>query len=449
MATVISDREIESVAANPREVGDAISVLAMKLKLLSQSSWFAMLVRGAMDIWNWMPLTWTGLLCLVSINLAERFLVGEHPDLIACTVIVVIQALLIICLISVLLSSLWFRFRRQPLPIENGLELVVGYPVSTQYRLGRISFFPFVQYAITWRDQPQMEVDVVPTASGLCETVTARERGRIERVVRELSVSDVFGFFRIRFARSMPLQLRCLPRPGSLTKYPLIEQFRPGDTLGHPEGQPVGDMVEMRRYAMGDPLKLVLWKVYARTGRMLVRTPERSVSPTDRMLAYFVSSSGDEPSAGLARTAIETGSLGKEVIFMAEGAHEPAKSPVECVEQIVDSVNHRRDGGANLDRFLSLGESLGTSAAFVFVSDRPGPWVDRVLKAMREHRGPFYVVMGLSGVATHTRNSTWTSRFMQQVQEGATPNQIESLRSSFEKVGAIVTIIENEGVNDA
>ena len=47
----------------------------------------------------------------------------------------------------------------------------------------------------------------------------------------------------------------------------------------------------------------------------------------DRAAAQYGVPSVCVPAAGIARAALETGLLGPEVIFMAEGAHDPATSP--------------------------------------------------------------------------------------------------------------------------
>ena len=52
-----------------------------------------------------------------------------------------------------------------------------------------------------------------------------------------------------------------------------------GDAVSHPAGRQEGELIEMRRYGPGDPLRHVLWKTYARTRRLLVRMHERAISP--------------------------------------------------------------------------------------------------------------------------------------------------------------------------
>src|SRR5437773_8099985 len=104
--------------------------------------------------------------------------------------------------------------------------------------------------------------------------------------------------------------MRILPWTGGLDHAPMLRSLAGGEEISHPLGELTGDRVDMRRYVAGDPLKLALWKIYARTGVLMVRTPERAIAPTLRVAAYLPSAIGDEPAAAAARVAIQRGLLG-------------------------------------------------------------------------------------------------------------------------------------------
>ncbi len=366
-------------------------------------------------------------------------------DLIIC---VICLGGIALCLLDVLIvtgAGLWFRFRKEAPPNEEPMVLEVGQPIPTGFNFGQFGRIPLLLFKVEWKNPSGVDASFVDSNQGLLEQARAEQRGHADKVVREITIQDWFGLSRVRFERVVEQPIRLLPGCGSRAQFELMEQFKPGDILGHPEGEPIGDFVEMRRYVAGDPLKLVLWKVYARTGNLLVRTAERAVAPTDRMMAYFVPGPGDEPTAGIARAAIEQGLLGHEVIFMAEGAPQEAESPAESVDQIIRSVNHCDQGGEELDRFLVRGEAVGTTAAFLFVPPALGPWLLRVYEAIEKHRGPFEIIIGIDGLRKTTERSRWKNYLFQpDSHQLACPVELGKVCERLAATGATLRVLNRQ-----
>src|SRR5205814_5321723 len=93
-----------------------------------------------------------------------------------------------------------------------------------------------------------------------------------------------------------------------------------GDDEAHPLGQPVGDRIEMRPYVPGDSPRTIAWKIYGRTGKLVVRAPERARIVSPRGCAYQVAGPHDESTAAVARAVLERGFLGQEWRFGADGS---------------------------------------------------------------------------------------------------------------------------------
>jgi hypothetical protein len=350
-----------------------------------------------------------------------------------------------VCLLDILAVvsvAIWFRFRPGEPPQEEPLTIEAGTTTRTGLGFGRLSLIPLLHFRVEWREPRNVHATLVGTRAGYQEQIVPRQRGLADRIVRRYIIGDWLGLSRVRFDRRTERPARVLPWCGNAATFELVQQLRPGDILGHPEGQPVGDLVESRRYVSGDPLKLVLWKVYARTGQMLVRTPERAVAPTQRMLAYFVPAEGDEACAGIVRAALEAGLLGPEVIFMAEGAEGPATSPATGVDQLIRSINFRHSGGSALDRFLVRGETVGTSSAFIFVSPRVGAWLDRVCHVLKAHQGPFHAIVGVDEIGARSDSSTWRRVLWRAADERvADPSDLSQIRQRLAKSGVRVSVI--------
>ncbi|TNE86691.1 MAG: DUF58 domain-containing protein [Deltaproteobacteria bacterium] len=186
-----------------------------------------------------------------------------------------------------------------------------------------------------------------------------------------------------------------------------------GDGMAHPEGPPAGDPMDIRHYGEGDPIRFVLWKVFAKSRTLVVRTPERAISPQDRTIAYLVSAPGDQAAAGAARVAIETRALGNRWQLGADGCDESADNRPHAMELILRSAAvDDANSGAGLGRFLA-GLEGRSRRAVVFVPPVPGPWLDRVLATCGpEHLGGAQLdfVVCTDGIGAPAARRSWFVR---------------------------------------
>jgi len=368
---------------------------------------------------------------------------GEHPDLIVETICLGSLAMMLLCFLLVLTTMGWLRLVRMP-ATDGALVLEAGTPLRTGFRLGRLSRNPLIRIAISWEEFGDVRAELLPVLGGTEEQATAAARDYQDSILRGFTVTDVFGLTRLAIRRRSAQVVRCLPEISATPEFTLPIQYQPGDQVGYPEGQPIGDFVEMRRYVAGDPLKLILWKAYARTGKVLVRAPERAVNLTTKTLAYLVAGPGDEPSAGIARSVLVSNALGTEVTFSADGAAQPAATRSEAMDQILFSVRQRRDGGAGLDRFLGQGESAGTAACVLFIPARPGAWLEQTVAALHAHRGPFQAVLGLDATPLPDERRPWWARLFLRPLAGkhVRAAEIREIRKTFRQAACEVVVIQ-------
>lgn len=349
-----------------------------------------------------------------------------------------------VVLAAVVLTALWLRVRPQG-KASGSLKAEAGVPFRTGYSPGWATWNPLVRVEIRWRLPAEARAEFVTERVRPVEQVTADGRGQADAVIRRFVVVDVFHLARVRFERSSAGAVTVLPRRGPTARPDVLPQFVSGDQLGHPSGRPEGDLMEMRRYAPGDPLKLVLWKLYGRTGRLLVRTPERAVSPTEAVLAYFVAGQGDEASAGVARGLIEAGSLGNAATFGADGAPGATRNPAEAVSQVVRSVAARDQGGAGLAWFVDEGEAAGGRACILFVPSQPGAWLDRVAGALAGRPGPVRAFVGVDGLHPASRRSRLRTLLVRRgvdANSGADAADVAAVVGRLEAAGALVRVVD-------
>ncbi|MBI5493846.1 MAG: DUF58 domain-containing protein [Deltaproteobacteria bacterium] len=308
---------------------------------------------------------------------------------------------------------------------------------------------PRVEVRWRWVEPRGFRVEAAVAGPWLEERAFATARADVETVVREWSVEDAFGLARVSFRTRQRATVRVLPWRGALHLAPLLQALSRGEDLPHPAGSPTGDRADMRRYSPGDPLRLLLWKIYARTGELMVRTPEQSISPRLRVAAYLVAADGDEPPAGAARLALESGVLGDGWLFSADGAAEPASVLDDALALVARSVGFRnRPAGeaTGLSTFVAAAAARGQRQLLVFVPARPGPWLVQVAVAVRRWQGPVTCCVAADGVAGQVaRAARWLRLPADAEADGlfpATADRLGEVCDTLRRAGAGVVALD-------
>lgn len=360
-------------------------------------------LRRPRAILGWIPITPRSLLAAALLLWVALAYGRDRSDLILLTLGAGGLALLALNTLTVLLVALAMRLRRPPTPSETWI-FQTGLPAHTNYSLALSAWIPLVQIDMTWEAPPGLDATLTPWRGRLREEVTPHRRALADGLVRRFTFVDAFGFARVSWRQRFAQPLKVLPASGRLEPHQLLQQLSSGDLVSHPAGQPEGDLIEMRRYAHGDPLKRILWKTYARTDRLLVRLPERAIAPRQKTLAYLVADHSDESTAGTARAALESGIFGQDFLFRADGADASTDRVHDAIEQIVASSAITDDGGLGLGPFLRA-EQGDSRACVLFAPRAPGPWLARVEEQLRAHRGRVSVIIGVDGLHNAQRRS--------------------------------------------
>jgi hypothetical protein len=286
------------------------------------------------------------------------------------------------------------RHSRDPLRLE------CGYWAPTGFSLPSLWYIPFVQIAWCW-SAPEAKARAVKRDGRMIEEIRPERRDTHDRLERRFDIGDIFGLCNITLRMEEERSILFLPWVGNLRQMHVLRGMAGGEELSHPEGPPEGDRIDMRRYVAGDPIRFVLWKVFAKTRDLVVRTPETAISPSRRTIAYLVAHQDDEPAAGAVRVAVDVGAFGGEWTLGADGARDVAETRDEALELLARSARAaEEESGAGLGSFLKHAPRGRVGRAVVFVPPRPGPWLDKVIaSALSEKKaGEFEFVVGCDGI---------------------------------------------------
>jgi hypothetical protein len=395
------------------------------------------------------PLTPLGLLVLGACGYALLEYGFERLDLVLLVIGAVGLGIGVFGLLATIAAALilFVRHRRRVKEglSEPGLDVECGYPVPTGFWLPRLRLIPFISITWRWLD-PEAQVRVVPKRGQLREEVIAAKRGRVGAVVRELEVGDIFGIAQIRMRLTEQRKVRFVPSVGQLKRVDVIRGMAGGEDISHPDGPQEGELYDLRHYSPGDPIRFVLWKVFARTRQLVVRAPERALSPIRQTCAYMVSGDGDEAAAGAARLAVEHGSFGSQWVLGADGSHEDATRKDQAIDVLARSADvEHRSGGKGLGEFLKRRGGGTVGRAVVFVPGRMGPWVQTVIEQSKQvaGRGRIEFVIGTDGIIPAPKRK-WLARLaMRDATPPIPPGATAPVTT--EQVGEVVRVLSSIG----
>lgn len=400
------------------------------------------IARRVADVFPFTPL---GLLVLAGCSLALFYYGIERIDLVLLVIGSVGLGLGAIVFLVAPITGLilWLSLRKRP--AGDPLKLECGFPARTGFTLSRLRWVPFVQIDWKWVS-PESVVRKKPMGGRWVEEIVPVRRGLQDEIVRRFEVSDSFGFTRVAFQIREERAVRFIPSVGALKTMHVVRSISGGSDIAHPEGPPEGDRIDMRHYVAGDPIRFVLWKVFARSRQLIVRTPERAISPVRQTVAYLVTGEGDEPAAGAARVAVDSGVLGGEWVFGADGNDQYAKSTTLALELLARSAKtDPEDGGDGLSRFLDKSTPGSIGRAIVFVPGKPGPWLDKVAAAAKARASsnqpvsPVEFIVCTDGISRPTKTGV-IARYLKKKKPpelGATePAASSDVAKVIEKLGA-------------
>lgn len=333
------------------------------------------------------PLKFSGIVLFLGAGFLLYYFGLERQDLIllmTSVVLLVVASLDVLLVIEASFATYrWWKAQQPHLPLE-----ITPLMVETPGRIGlhrRPPWRPLVEVSWRWIEPQGVEVGWVREFDQVYEEFRFHHRCLLSQVEREFEIADVLGFACIRLRWKQQVRISVLPVPQPLNRNAFVTSFHGGDDMSDPRGEPVGDRVDMRQYAAGDPPKLLLWKLYARTGKLMVRQPERAISPTPKTCAYLVAGPQDETVAGVMRALLESGVLGVNWRFGADGNQGHCSDLSEALTFLARSGNlsHLKNPGTGLGGFLEQAAKDGFNGCLVALPSQPGPWLEAVQQAAR------------------------------------------------------------------
>ena len=359
-----------------------------------------------------------------------------HQDLVLLALgggYLVVQGLLSLL---VLLRSwlLLFQLRRARSPLPQGAEAERPYRLPAPVTVWR--WFPFIQVEWQWVE-PTGEVVL---KAGQEEIVLAR-RGYYSRVVRRFRVSDVCGLARIHFDQVQSGEFQVLPSSGRLNQQPLMIRWSSGDEVSDPRGDPAGDRVDMRQYSRGDSPRTILWKVFARTRRLMVRVPERALSARPKVCGYLVTGPRDEAAAAVCRVMIESELLGPEWRFGSDGAPGHDQQRQAALDRICRSAQARQPQPDQLQEYLHQAQKDGYAQSVIVMPLELAGKAEELRQVLSRSPVPTHICLAIDGQPGKAKSSWW-QRWFEASADQSLQEQLRSASDFWKGFPGTITLVD-------
>lgn len=371
--------------------------------------------RTLSTLWGYFPLTAPGLALVILTYWVRNYYVKEHNDLVLMVVTGGIFVVFSLNILQLALCSLWLWLDLR----QETTKSITGSTresFETGFAVTKPLFCPSIMASVEWQAPAQVSVRLSQRGRRFFEMAVFARRLSANSVARVVIFSDAFGLLKLRLPFVRAQEVRIIPNPTGIPAYDVLRLFAAGEDLSHPEGQAIGDLIEMKPYVPGDPVKRILWKTYARNRKLLVRQPETAIAQRKKTFAYLVTGQQDEPSAETAWQAIGRGLLGEDFSFAADGIAGAATNREAALDVVVASAQatHPGDGLAS---FFSANPDAGKANCVVFAPPENGEWVENLVNLPLHLRGTMRVLISV-GVLKHKTKTSALGRWLLREESG-------------------------------
>lgn len=185
--------------------------------------------------------------------------------------------------------------------------------------------------------------------------VSFSHRGSWEIQSVRCAIKDVTGLS--RFSWSVPCQTAVVvaPPPARETTLPLISSTQRAGDLVTDALNRHGDPYDIKPYHPSDGIKKIVWKAFAKSGELLSRHPEASMTPEGLVTIFVLARPSDDDICGKVVAYVRAlKELNLEVIVGCEGANgRPlAHDAASCKELLIDATwdaSHAYDSSIQAD----------------------------------------------------------------------------------------------------
>jgi hypothetical protein len=322
----------------------------------------------------------------------------RHQNLVVLGAAAVVLAIQCGLTLVVIVCGFIARYSSRRQGISQSLDLDTGRSQATGFSVAFPAWVPFVTLNWDWRHPDGIAVEAGREQGRLREYIRPRHRLASDSIERHFRCGDFLGLAEVSWLSEEHRSIRVLPSRAESGALALRAGLAQGSELADPAGALHGSLTEMREYRPGDSPRLIRWKLFAHTRKLMVRTPEPAFEDSPNSCAWLAGAPSSEAASRLVREALERGMLGEQWGFGASGTHDLILGDMERARDII-----ARSGGASemepeeILRFLWEAELAGFSACYLFLSADALGLAAKLKQISRQTPVDLHAVFAVSG----------------------------------------------------
>ena len=301
------------------------------------------------------PLTKQCLFILVVCGYLLLFVAGPESDIVATALT------LGLCLVIFIITTYTILYATIA---KNRIELSVSLPSESLYAaqsftailsLSSTNSMPGIlhEFSPIFEHQgataTKIRLLTSPESARIALSITLPHRGNWRIPAIKCSIKDVTGFVDVTW--TIPIDTTCcvLPQKALASTYPVLSSTQRAGDIAPDLARRVGDPYDLKQYHPSDGVKKIVWKVFAKSGELLSRHPEPSMTPEGFVGVFVAARRTDDTICSAALdyiTALEE--LEIDIRLACEGlndlpiAHDPASSK----DLLIDAVWNSNDSSS-------------------------------------------------------------------------------------------------------
>lgn len=235
----------------------------------------------------------------------------NYNDILASSISYSIIALLVTCISFTILQAFVLRKNLKismfspisPDPLISK-EIIAGTASKFLIKTSTINILPFYVLNIKVKFLNQdIETSIhklagrYPKERTLIEALTFPHRGEWQIKHLELSFGDQLGLSSLNWTYNLGEAFPAIevkPRLQASINLPLLSSCNKAGDLLPDTQERQGDPYDLKRYHPADGLRKVVWKIFARSGDLVSRHQEQSITPEGRVLIYVAATKSED-----------------------------------------------------------------------------------------------------------------------------------------------------------